>query len=172
MAAIRSAVGVGIGPPKVLVAPKPTSSVRMRSTLGAPSGAAGSAGKSFTESDGLKPVVPSKGGSGIGRTSRSAASAETAPPNPKDRTATKTPLFTVAFIAMVIAFSLSLLRLVRIKQVGPGSDPSLREQELELEAHAPLGAELRVLDVVEALQLSVHHRASPPSPATGSRSRR
>ena len=36
--AIRSMVGVGIGPPKVLLAPKPTSSVRMMRMFGAPFG--------------------------------------------------------------------------------------------------------------------------------------
>ena len=37
-AARRSAVGVWIGPPKADEAPKPQSSMRMMSTLGAPSG--------------------------------------------------------------------------------------------------------------------------------------
>ena len=35
----RSSVGVGIGPPKVSVAPKPRSSIRMMTTFGAPAGA-------------------------------------------------------------------------------------------------------------------------------------
>ena len=35
----RSIVGVGIGPPNVLLAPKPTSSVRMSRMFGAPLGA-------------------------------------------------------------------------------------------------------------------------------------
>ena len=38
LAASRSAVGVLIGPPKALEAPKPTSSIRTTSTLGAPAG--------------------------------------------------------------------------------------------------------------------------------------
>ena len=37
-AASRSAVGVWHGPPNALDAPKPTSSIRTTSTLGAPSG--------------------------------------------------------------------------------------------------------------------------------------
>ena len=37
-AASRSAVGVWHGPPKALEAPKPTSSIRKTSTLGAPGG--------------------------------------------------------------------------------------------------------------------------------------
>jgi hypothetical protein len=41
LAASRSKVGVGIGPPKVDDAAKPTSSVRMISTFGAPFGACG-----------------------------------------------------------------------------------------------------------------------------------
>ena len=38
LAASRSAVGVAIGPPKALEAPKPQSSIRTTSTFGAPSG--------------------------------------------------------------------------------------------------------------------------------------
>src|SRR5688572_10606278 len=37
-AASRSNVGVSMGPPKALLAPKPTSSIRITRTLGAPSG--------------------------------------------------------------------------------------------------------------------------------------
>src|SRR5262245_14804795 len=62
-------VGVGIGPPNVLDAPKPTSSVRIRSTLGAPFGACTPAGKSGLDSLTVRPIVPLKGGSGLGRTS-------------------------------------------------------------------------------------------------------
>jgi hypothetical protein len=40
-------VGVGIGPPKVELAPKPTSSIITSKTLGAPSGAAISFGQSM-----------------------------------------------------------------------------------------------------------------------------
>src|SRR5262249_40111347 len=59
-----SRVGVGIGPPNVLDAPKPTSSVRIRSTLGAPLGAWTSRGKSGFESLTVRPILPLTGGSG------------------------------------------------------------------------------------------------------------
>ena len=62
-------VTVGIGPPKVLDAPKPTSSVKMSRTLGAPLGAVTSAGKSLTDSLIVRPILPLNGGSGRGRTS-------------------------------------------------------------------------------------------------------
>src|SRR5215468_5667517 len=45
-AATRSRAGVGIGPPKALDAPKPVSSVIIRSTFGAPAGAVTAWGKS------------------------------------------------------------------------------------------------------------------------------
>src|SRR4051812_20362356 len=64
-----SKVGVGIGPPKVLEAPKPTSSVMMSRTLGASLGALISLGKSGLESLALRPTWPLKGGSGRGRLS-------------------------------------------------------------------------------------------------------
>ena len=54
-AASASSVGVGIGPPNALEAPKPTSSVRMSSTLGAPSGAEIGCGKSGLEFLGRSP---------------------------------------------------------------------------------------------------------------------
>jgi len=50
--------GVWIGPPKVLLAPKPTSSVRIRSTLGAPAGASTPFGKSGVESLTVRPIRP------------------------------------------------------------------------------------------------------------------
>jgi hypothetical protein len=59
----------------VLEAPNPTSSVRISSTLGAPSGAFASAGKSFTESEARSPTFPLNGGSGIGNVSRVCACA-------------------------------------------------------------------------------------------------
>src|SRR5262249_27340119 len=64
-----SKVGVGMGPPKVLAAPKPPSSVMMSRTLGAPLGALTSLGKSGLESEAVRPTSPLKGGSGRGRTS-------------------------------------------------------------------------------------------------------
>src|SRR5208283_5923319 len=62
-------VGVGIGPPKVLLAPKPTSSVRISKMFGAPLGALVSGGKSMVESFGVSPMCPLKGGCGRGKTS-------------------------------------------------------------------------------------------------------
>src|SRR5208282_2193600 len=62
-------VGVGIGPPKALLAAKPTSSVRMSSMFGAPLGALISGGKSRVESRTVGPIWPLKGAAGSGRTS-------------------------------------------------------------------------------------------------------
>src|ERR1700722_19012432 len=62
-------VGVGTGPPNVLLAPKPTSSVRMRRTFGAPLGALTSCEKSLVDSSTVRPMCPLKGGSGRGNTS-------------------------------------------------------------------------------------------------------
>src|SRR6059058_2989206 len=68
----RSAVGVAHGPPNALDAAKPTSSSRMTSTLGAPSGGRrGSiAGNDAAGSLASNGSVPSNGVSGIGRTVR------------------------------------------------------------------------------------------------------
>src|SRR6478672_4593635 len=70
--ASRSAVGVVHGPPNALDAAKPTSSSRMTSTLGAPSGGRrGSiAGNDASGSLASNGSVPSTGLSGIGRTVR------------------------------------------------------------------------------------------------------
>src|SRR5262245_56501956 len=65
--ATRSRFGVGIGPPKVPVAPKPVSSVMMRRTFGAPLGAATSLGKAGLDSLALRPMTPPNGASGTGR---------------------------------------------------------------------------------------------------------
>src|ERR1700733_7872286 len=62
-------VAVGTGPPNVLLAPKPTSSVRMRRTFGAPFGALTSCGKSLVDSSTVRPMCPLNGGSGRGNTS-------------------------------------------------------------------------------------------------------
>src|SRR5262245_47370720 len=75
LAASLSKFGVGIGPPNVLDAPKPTSSVMMSSTFGAPLGAWTSLGKSGVESLTVRPILPWNGGSGIGRTFRRASAA-------------------------------------------------------------------------------------------------
>src|SRR5215475_10639148 len=60
-------VGVAIGPPKVLGAPKPVSSVMIRRTFGAPLGAVTSLGKSGLDSLALRPMTPPNGASGTGR---------------------------------------------------------------------------------------------------------
>src|SRR5262245_61495929 len=66
--ATRSKFGVGIGPPNVLAAPKPVSSVMMSRTLGAPLGAVTSLGKSGLDSLALRPTTPPNGASRTGRT--------------------------------------------------------------------------------------------------------
>src|SRR5262245_60800725 len=64
-----SNVGVGIGPPKVLDAPNPTSSVMMSKTLGAPLGGLTSLGKSGFEVLAIRSISPLNGASGLGRDS-------------------------------------------------------------------------------------------------------
>src|SRR5215475_13976723 len=64
----RSRVGVGIGPPKVLAAPKPVSSVMISKTFGAPFGAVTSFGKSGVDSLALRPMSPLNWGCGTGST--------------------------------------------------------------------------------------------------------
>src|SRR6516164_1467165 len=66
---MRWRLGVWIGPPKVLLAPKPTSSVRISRTLGAPLGASTPLGKSGSEPLTVRPILPLNGGSSRGRTS-------------------------------------------------------------------------------------------------------
>src|SRR5262245_65392308 len=61
-----SKVGVGIGPPKVLAAPKPTSSVMMSRMLGAPLGALISLGKSGLDFVAMRSISPLNGASGLG----------------------------------------------------------------------------------------------------------
>src|SRR6516225_8172376 len=68
LSASRWKLGVGIGPPKVLLAPNPTSSVRISRTLGAPAGASTPFGKSGVESLTVRPILPLNGGSGMGKT--------------------------------------------------------------------------------------------------------
>src|SRR5262249_35982598 len=65
---MRWKFGVSIGPPNVLVAPKPTSSVRIKRTLGAPAGASTPFGKSGVESLTVRPTLPRNGASGFGNT--------------------------------------------------------------------------------------------------------
>ena len=71
-AASRSAVGVLTGPPKVLEAPKPTSSIRTTSTFGAPDGGSnGSIGGNAVSGSFASYVVrPGAGRSGIGSMAR------------------------------------------------------------------------------------------------------
>ena len=71
-AARRSAVGVLIGPPKALEAPKPTSSIRTIRTLGDPSGGRSGSigGKDVPGSFASYVVCPAGVMSGTGRTSR------------------------------------------------------------------------------------------------------
>src|SRR5262245_2097470 len=72
--ASASRVGVLQGPPKVLLAPKPTSSSRISRTLGAPLGACTGCGKSDFESLARRLIVPLNGGGGGGRTVPATAS--------------------------------------------------------------------------------------------------
>src|SRR5262245_32555540 len=74
LSASRSKLGVCIGPPKVLLAPNPTSSVRISRTFGAPLGASTPFGKSGLESLTVRSILPPKEGSGLGRTSSAEAS--------------------------------------------------------------------------------------------------
>src|SRR5262249_48247765 len=67
-AAILSSAGVGMTPPKVEGAPKPTSSVKINSIFGAPSGAATAAGQPATLSFAFGIIVPLNGGVGVGNT--------------------------------------------------------------------------------------------------------
>jgi hypothetical protein len=62
-------VVVGIGPPKVEEAAKPTSSVRITRIFGAPFGAETPFGKSGVESLEVRPIFPLKDCSGLGKTS-------------------------------------------------------------------------------------------------------
>src|SRR5262245_65281284 len=65
---MRLKFGVGIGPPNVLVAPKPVSSDIMSRIFGAPFGAVTPVGKSGLDSLALRPTMPPNGSSGTGRT--------------------------------------------------------------------------------------------------------
>jgi hypothetical protein len=75
--------GVAIGPPKVLGLPKPGSSTSTRRTFGAPSGGVGViiSVQSATDWSRVRPRVPPKFGSGIGRTVRSGWNLPTASPS-------------------------------------------------------------------------------------------
>src|SRR5476649_1579541 len=90
-------VGVGTGPPNVLLAPKPTSSVRMSRTFGAPLGALTSCGKSLVDSPMVRPMCPLKGCSGRGSTSCACAGKAKAAVNARVTVASK-----VLFLVMLV----------------------------------------------------------------------
>lgn len=62
---------MGTGPPNVPGCPKPRSSSRISTTLGAPCGALTGCGKSGLESLKVSPIFPLNSGSGMGRLVRS-----------------------------------------------------------------------------------------------------
>ena len=64
---MRSIVGVGMTPPNVLGAPKPTSSVMMSRTLGAPLGGLTVGGHQGLDWSALSLSTPSNFGGGAGR---------------------------------------------------------------------------------------------------------
>src|SRR5262245_40150669 len=66
--ATQARVGVGLGAPTVLDAPKPVSSVVISRMFGAPFGAVAALGKTGLESLVVRPMTPRNGGSGTGRT--------------------------------------------------------------------------------------------------------
>src|SRR5262245_26570091 len=66
-----------MGPPNVLLAPNPTSSVKIKRTFGAPFGASTLFGKSGVESFTVRPILPWNGGSGFGSTLSWAKAQET-----------------------------------------------------------------------------------------------
>src|SRR5271169_3243206 len=63
---MRSIAGVGTTPPNVPGAPKPTSSVMMSSTLGAPFGGTTRGGHQAVDSDAFSLITPPNFGSGAG----------------------------------------------------------------------------------------------------------
>jgi hypothetical protein len=63
---MRSILGVGMTPPKVLGAPKPWSSVMMSSTLGAPLGGTMRGGHHGVDSEAFSLITPPNFGSGAG----------------------------------------------------------------------------------------------------------
>src|SRR5271165_4300493 len=63
---MRSRAGLGMTPPKVLGTPKPSSSVMMSSTLGAPFGGTMRGAHQGVDSEALSLMTPPKGGLGGG----------------------------------------------------------------------------------------------------------
>src|SRR5262245_26159586 len=96
--ATRSRFGVGIGPPNVLAAPKPVSSVMMSKTFGAPLGAVTAFGKSGVDSLAVRPCTPPNGGSGTGRTGEPPACWFSAAPSP----ASMVPVTSTIVVSKVI----------------------------------------------------------------------
>ena len=64
--AMRSSAGVGTTPPNVPGAPKPTSSVMMSNTLGAPFGGTTRGAHQACDSEAFSPITPPNFGSGGG----------------------------------------------------------------------------------------------------------
>src|SRR5215469_5429694 len=64
---MRSSAGVGMTPPKVDGAPKPTSSVMTRRIFGAPAGGTTRAGHAGFDCAALRLISPRNGGGGGGR---------------------------------------------------------------------------------------------------------
>src|SRR5580692_216704 len=93
-------VGVGTGPPNVLLAPKPTSSVRMSRTFGAPLGALTSCGKSLVDSSTVRPMCPLKGCSGRGSTSCALAGSAKAPVSAMMLTVARNVMLLVMFTSL------------------------------------------------------------------------
>lgn len=67
LAAMRSSVGVGMTPPKVEGAPKPTSSVMTKRIFGASFGGTTRAGHAGFDCAALRPISPWNGWAGGGR---------------------------------------------------------------------------------------------------------
>ena len=63
---MRSMVGVGMTPPKVLGAPKPWSSVMMSKTLGAPFGGTTRGGQNGVDPEAVSLITPPNGTGGGG----------------------------------------------------------------------------------------------------------
>src|SRR6516225_6299559 len=78
LSARRWKLGVWIGPPKVLLAPKPTSSVKIMRMFGEPAGASYILGKSGVEPLRVRSIFPPNGGCGLGSTEPSASAASAA----------------------------------------------------------------------------------------------
>ena len=128
---------VGTGPPNVDDAPKPTSSVRMSRTFGAPLGAFVSCGKSTLDSFAVRPMWPLKGCSGLGRTSCAPAGSAN-DPSVRLRAASS------VFVYMFLIFGFVLVDPVR----ELNSFVSFWKEEGNGEAQAPLRPAAGFLGVI------------------------